>query len=386
MNLLQKINMAFLKGFILCAALFCMLSCSQNSSIENFDKEIYTPEYASGFSIVGAEGQKSTILKISNPWQGAEDVETMLFIARDNEKVPNGFQGEVIRGDADRVICMSSSYIAMLDALGAAEKIVGVSGLKFISNEYILSNKEKIADVGYDEYINFELLVAQNPDIVLLYGISGGSSIETKLKALGIPYVYIGEYVEEDPLGKAEWIIALAEIIGIREQGVKTFSYIPKEYNELKQLADSATTEAPKVMINTPYSDSWFMASTSSYIARLINDAGGNYIYKKNTSNHSLPIDLEEAALLVSNSDIWINVSNIADIDDLCRQFPKFAGAPCVQNGEIYNCDKRRTAGAGNDFWESGVINPHLILRDLIKIFHPELLPKHEFIYYRKFE
>ena len=346
---------------------------------------VYTPTYATGFHIVGAEGMQSTIIRVTNPWQSANDVETMLFIARGGEKAPNGFRGQVLQGDAKRVVCMSSSHIAMLDAIGSVESVVGVSGKNFITNPYVVAHQRTIADVGYDGNMNFELLVAQQPDIVLLYGVTGACTMESKLDELGIPYIYVGEYVEEDPLGKAEWLIALAEIVGLRQQGQTYFSELPQRYEQLKSMAASAHTPAPKVMLNTPYADSWFMPSTTSYIARLIADAGGDYIYQQNTSNHSLPIDLEQAALLTTQADIWLHVENINSLDDLRRQLPKFAQMPCVQRGEVYNCDKRRVAGGGNDYWESGVVHPDVILRDLIKIFHSELVSE-EFVYYRKIE
>ena len=371
--------------FILCAILWCTCSCTSSGNIEDYNMAVYTPTYAIGFRIVGAEGKQSTIIRVTNPWQSANDVETMLFIARGGEKAPNGFRGQVLQGDAKRVVCMSSSHIAMLDAIGAVESVVGVSGKNFITNPYVVAHQRTIADVGYDGNMNFELLVAQQPDIVLLYGVTGACTMESKLDELGIPYIYIGEYVEEDPLGKAEWLIALAEIVGLRQQGLTYFSELPQRYEQLKSMAASAHTPAPKVMLNTPYADSWFMPSTTSYVARLIADAGGDYIYQQNTYNHSLPIDLEQAALLTTQADIWLHVENINSLDDLRRQLPKFAQMPCVQRGEVYNCDKRRVAGGGNDYWESGVVHPDVILRDLIKIFHPKLVSE-EFVYYRKIE
>ena len=370
---------------ILCAILWCMCSCGSSSNIEDFNLSIYTPNYATGFRILGAEGKQSTLIRIINPWQSANDVETMLFIARGGEKVPDGFRGQVLHSDAKRIVCMSSSHIAMLDVMESVGNVVGVSGKDFITNPYIAANRHSIADVGYDSNINFELLVAQRPDIVLLYGVTGACSMQSKLEELGIPYIYIGEYVEEDPLGKTEWLIVIAEIIGKREQGIAYFSEVPKRYNHLKSMAAAATLPQPKVMLNTPYADSWFMPSTSSYLARLIADAGGDYIYKKNTSNHSQPIDLEEAALLTTEADIWLHVEGVSSLKDLRQQYPKFAKMPCVQRGEIYNCDKRSILGGGNDYWELGVVQPDVVLRDLIKIFHPELVSE-EFVYYRKIE
>ena len=375
----------YLHTIILCAIVWCMCSCGSSGNIDDYNMAVYSPTYATGFRIIGAEGKQSTIIRVTNPWQSADDVETMLFVARGGEKAPNGFRGQVLQGDAKRVVCMSSSHIAMLDAIGAVESVVGVSGKNFITNPYVVAHQRTIADVGYDGNMNFELLVAQQPDIVLLYGVTGACTMESKLDELDIPYIYVGEYVEEDPLGKAEWLIALAEIVGQRQQGLTYFAELPQRYEQLKSIAASAYTPAPKVMLNTPYADSWFMPSTTSYIARLIADAGGDYIYQQNTSNHSLPIDLEQAALLTTQADIWLHVENINSLDDLRRQLPKFAHMPCVQRGEVYNCDKRRVAGGGNDYWESGVVHPDVILRDLIKIFHSELVSE-EFVYYRKIE
>ena len=370
---------------LLCATLWCMCACGTSSNIDDYNVAVYTPTHATGFRIMGAEGKQSTIICVTNPWQSANDVETMLFIARGGEKAPAGFRGQVLQGDAQRVVCMSSSHIAMLNAIGAVESVVGVSGKDFVSNPYIVANRHSIADVGYDGNINFELLVAQRPDIVLLYGVTGACTMQSKLDELGISYIYIGEYVEEDPLGKTEWLIAIAEIVGCREQGIAYFSQVPQRYNHLQSMAAVATSPQPKVMLNTPYADSWFMPSTTSYLARLIADAGGDYIYKKNTSNHSVPIDIEEAALLTTEADIWFHVEGVSSLKDLRQQYPKFAKMPCVQRGEVYNCDKRKVTGGGNDYWESGVVQPDVILRDLIKVFHPELISE-ELVYYRKIE
>ena len=359
-------------------------ACHQkgNVTLQDFTLELYKPQYASGFEIIGAEGRESSILRIHNPWQGAENITTNLFIARNGEPTPEGFDGQVIDGNIERVICMSSSHVAMFDAIEEVERVVGVSGKYFISNEYVCAN-DNVLDVGYDSEANYELIVALDPDIVLLYGITGASSIENKLRELQIPYAYIGEYLEEVPLGKTEWMVAIGEIVGQREKAEEIFQQIPVRYTLLKEAAAAATSAKPKVMINTPYADSWVMASTSSYVARLIADAGGDYIYRKNTSNSSMPIDLEEAAQLSANADVWINVGSLTSLSDMRRQFPKFADTPCVVKGEVYNCDKRSEPGRGNDYWESGIVNPDIVLRDLIKIFHPELIDE-EFVYYRQ--
>ncbi len=354
-------------------------------SLDDFTETLYRPAYASGFEILGRPDGKSTLIRITDPWQGAECVGRNLLIDRDGDiEVATTPELQYIKGDARRIVCMSSSYVAMLSAIGETDRVVGVSGLDFISDPHIAAARDKVGDVGYDSNIDYELLTALRPDLVLLYGIAASSGMETKLLELGIPYLYMGEYIEQSPLGKAEWLVASAEIVGCREKGENAFRPIVERYTALKNKVAENVLDAPSAMLNTPYGDSWFMPPTGSCMARLIADAGGHYIYTANDTDSSLPIDLEEAAVLTSRADMWLN-AQAADLADLRRRFPKFADARCVRNGYVYNCDRRTNPSGGNDFWESGVVRPDLVLRDLVKIFHPELVDD-EFVYYRKLE
>ena len=366
--------------------LFVMLvSCgdSKNANPEEFNLSLYTPEYASGFDIKGAAGLKSTLITISNPWQGTDSITTYLFIARDGESAPEGFDGQVLRGDAMRIIAMSSTHIAMLDAVDAADRVVGVSGIDYISNPTVQARRDNVGDVGYEGNIDYEQILSLAPDLVLLYGVSGASSMEGKLMELGIPYMYVGDYLEESPLGKAEWLVLLSEVVGKREAGEKKFSEIPMRYNALKKKVAEASLDAPEVMLNTPYGDSWLMPSTESYVARLVADAGGHCVYQKNTGNTSMPINLEEAYLLTSRADVWINVGTASSLNELSNLCPKFTDTRCFRNCHVYNNNLRTNAAGGNDYYESAVVNPDILLRDLVKIFHPELVEE-DFVYYRQ--
>ena len=213
-----------ISAFIL-ASLLLLVSCVSNkkTSLEAFNQDIYTPEYASGFKILGADNVQSTLIQIFNPWQGAKDVEMSYFISRNGEQAPAGFTGPTIPAGAKQIVCMSSSYIAMLDALGQADRIVAVSGIDYVSNPYIIAHKDSIKDMGPE--MNYELLLGLKPDVVLLYGIGDAQTAVTdKLKELSIPYMYVGEYLEESPLGKAEWMVALSELTDSREKKESKYS------------------------------------------------------------------------------------------------------------------------------------------------------------------
>ena len=373
-----------ISAFIL-ASLLLLVSCVSNkkTSLEAFNQDIYTPEYASGFKILGAENVQSTLIQVFNPWQGAKDVEMSYFISRNGEQAPAGFTGPTIPAGAKQIVCMSSSYIAMLDALGQADRIVAVSGIDYVSNPYIIAHKDSIKDMGPE--MNYELLLGLKPDVVLLYGIGDAQTAVTDtLKELSIPYMYVGEYLEESPLGKAEWMVALSELTDSREKGIEIFSEIPKRYQTLKDLTASVE-QRPTVMFNTPWNDSWIMPSTKSYMAQLVNDAGADYIYKENTSNSSAPIGLETAYGLIQKADYWINVGMASTLDELKAVNPKFTDAKSVREKTAYNNNLRLTATGGNEYWESAVVRPDIVLRDLIHIFHPELVSD-SLYYYRHLE
>ena len=366
----------------LCAIV--VAACGRKSvSLEDFDKPVYMLEYASGFDIQGADSKQSVLLTVTNPWQGADGIAVQLFIARDGETAPEGFDGQVLEGDAERIVAMSSTHIAMLDAIGEVDRVVGVSGIDYISNPDIQARRDRIGDVGYEGNINYELLLSLDPDLVLLYGVNGASGMEPKLRELGIPFLYVGDYLEESPLGKAEWLVVLSEVVGKRAEGEKVFAEIPVRYNALKQRVAENTLDAPSVMLNMPYGDSWFMPSTESYAVRLIKDAGGDYIYKKNMSNASTPIDMEEAYLLASAADMWLNVGMANTLGEVKAACPKFVDTRCFLNGDVYNNNACTNAAGGNDYFESAVVHPDLLLRDLVKIFHPELVEE-PFVYYKR--
>lgn len=364
-------------------ALFCavLTACAgeKTASLDEFSSVKYQPQYASGFRILEADDRQSSVIEITDPWQGAQDYMQTLFVARNGEVPPTTFAGETIKAPVKRAICLSSSYVAMFDAVGKAECVVGVSGIDFISNRYVNEHRDSIADVGYDSNIDFEKIVAMRPDVVLIYGVAGEESqLTSKLMELGIPYMYMGDYVENSPLGKAEWLHVIAELTDSQSTADELFDRIRHNYETLAAKVRSHMTEhhdrIPQVMLNTPYRDIWFMPSAESYMVRLIRDAGGDTYTPTQTGTASLPVDLEKAYLLAREADFWLNTGASNTLDELKSQNPRFAGMPAVRQHRVYNCNRRRTPAGGSDFWESGIIHPDIVLRDLVSILHPEII------------
>lgn len=365
-------------------AILLIVSCSKGASpfdASLFTEKLYTPDYASGFEIRGCEQEKATLIVVKNPWQGAEGVEQMLLIDRNGVFDTAGTEVQRIEGDAKRIICMSSSYVAMLSTIDKQQAIVGVSGIDFISDEYVATHRQEIGDVGYDNNINYEIVLALDPDLVLLYGVTGASGMESKLRELGIPYLYLGEYVESSPLGKAEWMVAMGEITGARDVAEQRFSDIAQRYTSLASEVKNNLSQRKQVMLNTPYRDAWFIPSSQNYMARLIRDAGGNPFTIDGTGNSSQPVDIEQAYIWASKADVWLNVGGCNSIEELIVQNPKFADVKAVCEKQVYNNNGRQTAYGGSDFWESGVVCPDVILQDLVTILQGG---KEELYYYKQ--
>ena len=375
-------RLAQIAAFVVVALLS---SCNSKECVRNTEA-IYTPRYAQGFAIERDTTSGEVLLCVKNPWQGAEDIRFYHTI-------------DTIAA-ARRIVAMSSSHVAMIDAIGCADRIVGISGCRFISTPSAVKaiDEGRIAEVGYDAAFDFEKIRSLRADIVLLYGVAGEAKILTnKLDELAIPYIYIGDYLENDPLGKAEWVVALAYLCGVPNEGKAFFEGVEKRYNALRNRKHCSAYR-PRVMLNLPYRDTWFMPPRNSYMVRLIEDAGGIYILTENgkrktengkrkaeNDNSTTPISLEEALVLASQADFWINLGQTASFEELCAAAPRFTKVDAVKFRRLYNNTKRTNASRGSDFWESGAIRPDLILEDLVKILHHEA-PTEQLYYYKKME
>lgn len=355
----------------LCA--FCWQACSSSVAVQ-YDTVFYKPSCAGGFDIVGNASDSSRIVRVFSPWQDSDSCALELFLARNGELPPEGFRGCAVRDRVQRIAVTSTSHIALLDMLGATDRIVAASGKRFSCCEAFLSGLDSVAEIGPDTSPDYEALVGSRPDIVLLYGISSESPLQGKLSALGIPYIYIGEYLETSPLGRTEWVVLLAELLGIREDGERAFSSVAHSYGDVRSLA-ARSENRPTVMLNSPFGDAWFLPSGKGYIPNLVRDASGRYVLGESFDGTSVPVALEEAFSLASSADYWLNVSGVETLGQFLSHYPVFSGVPCVSAGRVYANDKRVNPSGGNDFWESSAARPDVLLADLVRILHPELRP-----------
>ncbi len=358
---------------ILVFLIFLVAGCSAPVEQNNFIRS--SNRYARGFKIERFENYNKLI--ILNPWEKAENIAFEYALVSKKNNVPDSLAlMKVVRTPVRRVICLSTTHLAFLDALNENNSIVGISGEKYIYNPLIRDRYEKglLFDVGYGQNLNYELIISQNPDLVMVYGIGGEiTGYVNKLQELGVPVIIAAEYLEQSPLGKAEWIKFIGALFEKEEMAEQIFSHIEKEYLQLKDMA-SDIARKPMVMVGSLYKDQWWVPGGNSYMANLISDAGGEYIGRGNNSNESYVISFENALVWADKADIWINMANMASRKEILASDERFASFGVFREGKIFNNIKRLSIQGGNDFWESGTVNPHKILRDLIIAFHPGVM------------
>lgn len=359
--------MFLLMRLLFSLVLLSLLAAGCTSGARGVDPEAYTdtvyaPTYASGFAILRNPATGDTLFAVTKPWQHCDSDVVSYIVAGQDVNLP-----------LRRLVTMSTTHIAMLDAVGGADAVVGVSGYDFISTPSVHERLDRSADVGYDGNVDYETVASLHPDLVLLYGVSSPSVMESKLRDLRIPYIYIGDYVEESPLGKAEWMVFLGEFTGHGERARQCFASVAERYEDLRQLSEARGAK-PKVMVNLPYQGSWFMPSQTSYVAQLVHDAGGELAYVHG-SDGSVSVDLETAYMLADSADVWINAGAARSLSDLLALAPKFGTVKPVREGRVYNCMAKIGPNGGNDYFESGTVNPDLIISDLHRIFYDAEVP-----------
>jgi len=368
---------------------FLLFSCTgkrtlTDESVKLIDKPIIS--YAKRLKIKHMEGYLQ--LSIIDPWQGASNVVQKWYLIPRGGVPPSFIDTlQVIEVPVKKIICMSTTHLAMISALNETRSVAGFSGTRFLFSDDLLQNvgKGNIREVGYEDNLNKELILELDPDLVMVYGIDSESAAYIgKLKELGIKILYNADYLETDPLGKAEWIKLMGALYTKEHMADSIFRTIEEEYNRVKLFVREHARERPKVLLGLPFKDTWFISPGNSYVSRLIEDAGGDYIWHGTKSAVSMPMGLENVYIKALSADYWLNTGTADTKGEILSIDSRLAGLPCVGNGNLFNNNKRTNINGGNDYWEGGSLNPQIILNDIASVLHPGLFPGWELYYYKK--
>jgi iron complex transport system substrate-binding protein len=342
--------------------------------------------HARGFEIKYFKDFK--LVNIINPFGGQGD--TLQYILQEKgATLPNGYpRAQRIEIPVKSLAAMSSMHIGLLGFLDAENVLTGLGNLQYVYSPKVIEliRAGKITEVGRDQGVNNEKLIEMRPDLVMTVGNPGGKMDHYRtLKEAGIPVLINSEWVERTPLARAEWVKLMAALLDKEALVNEKFAKIEAEYARLSALIEKAAKK-PTVLSGLNTKDAWFMPGGDSYMARFFKDAGADYQWHDTPATNSLPLSFEAVYPFALKADYWLNVG--FDSRDtrksIIAQDARYADFNATKTGKLYSYNQRVSDRGSNDFFESGSVNPHTVLADMIRIFHPDLLPEHQLVYYKQ--
>ncbi|MBN1285869.1 MAG: ABC transporter substrate-binding protein [Anaerolineae bacterium] len=362
--------------------------------VTDFDPAVdYFPEkveieYAEGLGIEYYNNYK--VVTVLTPWPGAEETFQYVLV-QCGTPAPEGYENaQVIEVPVKTTVSMSSPELPRLEVLGALDTLIGIDVIMYINNPAVIEKFDagELVEIGEGPSVNVEMALDAQPDIVIATGMGNPDwDAHPLLVEAGIPVVITADWVETSPLGRAEWIKFTAAFYNREAAANTTFDEVAADYEAMVALtADLPEDARPTVFNNTPFEGTWYVSGGKSYAARLFADAGADYLWADDESTGSLYLDFETVFEIAADADFWLSPGMWTSLDDGLATDDRFTEFASFQSGQVYNNDARVNASGFSDYYESGALHPDLILADLIKIFHPDLLPDHELVYYRQLE
>jgi iron complex transport system substrate-binding protein len=368
--------------------LIALLGCKEKKHAQIHRQENKSEtliKYAEGFRVKYFDDYKE--VEVTYPFQGATSGYKYLLIPRDKKIPEHDPSVRVIRIPVQSIVCTSTTHIPLLDYLGLSDKLVGFPTTDYISSEKmrIRIDEGKVQDLGIDKGLNIEQLVILNPDLIMGYTVSSDYGQFKKIEELGLHVVINAEYLEKHPLGRAEWIKFTALFFNKEKEADSVFNEIEKNYLETKTLAGTAKNK-PSVLSGIVYGDTWFLPGGQNNVAKLLKDAKCKYLWEDNNSHGFLQLSFESVYATAKEADLWIGVGDFRTLDDIKNADQRYAAFKPFVNHNVYNYDARKGAKGGSEFMELGYLRPDIVMKDLVKIAHPELLPGYKLYFHRRLD
>ncbi len=361
----------------------CISSCTgkqKKQAVATANTDSLEVKYATGFSVYYTEKYKQVV--VHNPWEKGK-VYATYYLVEDND-IETPADGVKVLIPVHSLAAASVTHFEFLNLLDELHTVTGVCQPHLIYNE-TLRNKAasgEIADLGDAFQIDIENTLHLHPDAVMMSGLNQKDANAQRILQAGIPVVYNNEWTETSLLGRAEWIKFVSVFYNKEAVADSVFRDIENRYSQVSEMA-RMVEEKPSVMMGANFRGTWYMPAGHSFMGQLLNDGGASYFYANDTTTGSLPLNVETVLMNFADTDYWLNC-NYNTLEELLNADKKHGLFKPVKLGRVYNFNKRVLSSGANDFWESGVARPDLLLCDVIAILHPGILSDYELTYAEK--
>lgn len=365
--------------FILIA--FWAVSCTQSGKHTSAEDVVATDtiRYAQGFAIHRYADYTEVV--VSDPWNKGRLLQRYLLVPRDKEIPADMPKGTIVRIPLQKIVVYNSVHSAILEELDAVGQIVGACESRYMDTPEIRKKLDtgEIADLGQATAPNVEKMVDLSAEVVLVspFQHAGYGPVEK----LGIPIIECADYMESSPLGRAEWIRLYGILTGKEVEANASFAETEKNYLEIKELA-AAVSHRPTVFAEKRFGSSWHVPNGDSYTAHFFQDAGADYIFKELPGAGSTPLAFESVLDKAIHAEVWLmkyNQDKDLTYKDLRTEYTPYENFDAFKNRQIYSCNSGKVP-----FYEEFPMHPDFLLKDMVWIFHPDLLPGYTPRYYEK--
>jgi iron complex transport system substrate-binding protein len=376
---LKKIGLSFIVGILVLSS--CKKNAKKDFLQENLDSEPANSyvTYAKSFSFENADG--FTVLVVNRPWPGASKALRYLVVPKEKLATmtfPKDAYDAIVPTPITSLIATSTTHIPALEQLDALDRLIGFPDTKYISSMPARERiaKGKIRELGSNEKLNTEMVLSLKPDVIIGFGIDNQNNAYNVFKKANIPVVFNGDWTEETPLGKAEWIKFFGVLLGKQKEANSIFEEIETSYNNVKEMAAKAL-KRPTVLSGALYKDVWYLPAGESWAARFIQDAGGTYLYSDTKGTGSLSLGIETILDKGQNADIWVAPSQFISYKEMEQSNTHYHQFKAFRDKKVYTFGNTKGATGGLLYYELAPQRPDLVLKDLVHFFHPEMLPDH---------
>jgi iron complex transport system substrate-binding protein len=370
--------------FVLAVFMFCSCQDKKSVPIPYLKESTIKLKYAKGFSVVNFEDYSE--LHISAPWPNSSRTFKYALVKDEQEDqgLNNEFYDAIIKVPLERVVATSTTHIPALELLGVEKSLVGFPGVNYISSASLRERIKEgyIRELGQNNQLNTEVLLTLNPDVLIGFGIDGINKSFEILDNAGIPVIYNGDWTENTPLAKAEWIKFFGILYDKQVLADSIFSEIEQNYIEAKKLAQNASQQ-PTVLSGAMHKDVWYAPYGSSPEGQFLKDANVRYLWENSSGSGSQALSFETVFLQAKDADIWINPSNFTSYEQLRSTNKLYTKFKAFRDRSIYSFSLTKGPTGGVLYYELGMSRPDLILKDLIKVCHPDLLEGYQTSFFK---
>jgi iron complex transport system substrate-binding protein len=322
-------------------------------------------------------------LTVTEPWKGARTpLRYQLYLkdtaasathsAPSSKASPEAAGVQSVNVPARRIVALASVHTGFLTALGVADRIVAVDAKRHVYSPTVRAaiTAGLVIEVGAGAALNVERLLAAKPDLVLTNSVGASEyAALDRLRRAGIPVLVTAEWMEHHPLARAEWVRLIGVLVGAEARADSLFAVVESSYRRMADQGRGAAAR-PTVLLGGPFRDQWFVSGGRSFMAGLIGDAGGDYLWRDDTTAGGVPLGFESVLAHARDADIWLHPGDWRRLDDGLRQDARFREFGAFRRGDVYTHDARRHEDGANDYWETGVVRPDRVLADLLSLFH----------------